>query len=78
MYNPEKGKYTFEDIKNAIPVKLKPGDQKLIVQVMPIIDNISENDETIHTVSKTESSYTVTDLNHNTDYYFTNHDFLRI
>jgi hypothetical protein len=47
MYNPEKGKYTFEDIKNAIPVKLKPGDQKLIVQVMPIIDNISENDETI-------------------------------
>jgi hypothetical protein len=27
--------------------------------------------ETIHTVSKTESSYTVTDLDHDTDYYFT-------
>ena len=47
LYSPKNDEYIFEDIKNFIPVKLKPGDNSFLVKVIPIIDNVSEKDENI-------------------------------
>ncbi|ETR70120.1 MAG: Hemolysin-type calcium-binding region [Candidatus Magnetoglobus multicellularis str. Araruama] len=47
VYHVETNAYTFEDITHVIPIKLKPGDNQLIIQILPIADQVSENDETI-------------------------------
>jgi len=47
VYNEEESRYVFKDVIDNIPVILKPGDNKFIVKVVPVIDNISEKDEKI-------------------------------
>jgi len=47
IYDDEYDVYTFENIKNTIPVKLKPGDNKFLIKIVPLIDNVSETDENI-------------------------------
>ena len=47
VFDDEKGIYSFEKVIHVIPVKLRSGDSRFVVQIIPVIDNVSEFDEKI-------------------------------
>ncbi|MBF0450719.1 MAG: type I secretion C-terminal target domain-containing protein [Candidatus Magnetomorum sp.] len=63
IYDSEKDAYRFEDVKNVIPVVLKPGDNTFLVKVIPLLDNVSEDNESIFLAFKELSSLYILDNN---------------